>query len=363
MKKILFILHYPPPVHGATMVGQFIRESEEINGAFDCRYINLGTSRSVDEIGKGGLIKWLRYFKILWLAFRNLINFKPNLVYLTLTASGAGFYKDAIVALLVKAFGKKVVYHFHNKGISLRQDKWLDNLLYRLVFKRAEVILLSKHLYYDIQKYVPKERVHYCANGIPENNTIVPKANNQKGKVQLLFLSNLIAAKGVYILLQACQRMQAKQLPFHCSYVGGEGDITAKQFQEKVRELGIEDCVHHAGKKYGREKQEAYAQADVFVLPTYYPNECFPLVLLEAMQSSLPIVSTYEGGIPAIVEDGKTGLLIKQLDANTLAGNLGTLIKDVDLRLQMGKNGRKNYEEQYTLEYFEKNMYKILNII
>ena len=60
--KILFILHYPPPVHGAAMVGQYIQESNKINNVFEGRYINLGTSRSIDEIGKGGIKKVVEVF-------------------------------------------------------------------------------------------------------------------------------------------------------------------------------------------------------------------------------------------------------------------------------------------------------------
>ena len=254
-KKVLFILHYPPPVHGAAMVGQYIMESNSLNDNFDCQYINLGTSISVDEIGIGGWPKFKRYFKIIKQTLKSLYSNKPNLVYITLTASGAGFYKDAIIVMLAKAFGKKVVFHFHNKGISKRQDNWGDNLLYKKVFKKSEVILLSKHLYSDIAKYVPKEHIHYCANGIPQVQNEIIQLKSNRNIVQLLFLSNLIESKGVFVLLKACQLLQAKQLPFHCTFIGSEGDITIEKFQEKVNELGVNNCVHYAGKKYGVEKE------------------------------------------------------------------------------------------------------------
>ncbi|WP_157472979.1 glycosyltransferase family 4 protein [Eudoraea adriatica] len=357
-RKILFILHYPPPVHGAAMVGQYIMESNSLNSNFDCQYINLGTSVSIDEIGKGSLIKGIRYFKLLGLTIKKLYRFKPNLVYLTLTASGAGFYKDSIIVMMAKAFGKKVVVHFHNKGVGKRQDKWFDNLLYKMVFKKTEVILLSEHLYPDIGKYFPKKRVHYCANGIPENKVLKLITKSNKSKVEILFLSNLITSKGVYILLEACQILQAKKLPFHCTFIGGGGDVTVEQFQEKVNALGLSNNVHYAGRKYGVEKEEAYSQADIFTLPTF--NECFPLVLLEAMQFSLPIVSTYEGGIREIVKDGKTGFLVQQQDANALAEKLEILILNPELRLRMGEAGRKHYEKHFTLELFETRFSNII---
>ena len=90
--KILFILHYPPPVHGAAMVGQYIRESKKINNTFKGRYINLGISRSIDEIGKGGIIKLWRYFVLMSKTAFTVLSFRPYVVYLTLTSKGGGFY-------------------------------------------------------------------------------------------------------------------------------------------------------------------------------------------------------------------------------------------------------------------------------
>jgi hypothetical protein len=57
--KILFILHYPPPVHGAAVIGGYIKESVVINQAFNCSFINLSTSSTVEEIGKTPSIKLL----------------------------------------------------------------------------------------------------------------------------------------------------------------------------------------------------------------------------------------------------------------------------------------------------------------
>jgi glycosyltransferase involved in cell wall biosynthesis len=340
-----------------------IKDSNIINQTFECRYINLGTSRTVDEIGKNPSVKVLRYISILWQVITQLIKFKPSLCYIAITAKGSAFYKDSIVAILAKLFRVKVVYHFHNKGVSLRQDMWFDNWLYKQVFKNTEVILLSEYLYLDIQKYVPKDRVYYCPNGIPnvEVNIQKSKVNGQKKTINILFLSNLFESKGVFVLLEACKILKEKQLPFHCTFAGGEGDVNALQLKEKALELGLENQAIYVGKKYGNEKSRAFSVADIFAFPTYY--ECFPLVILEAMQYKLPVVSTFEGGIPDIVEDGVTGYLVPQKDANALAEKLEILIKNLELRIKMGKAGRKKYEENFTLEIFEKRLTSILKEI
>ncbi len=361
--RILFILHMPPPVHGAAMIGQYIKESKFINENFECSYLNLGTSISVDEIGKGGFSKLKRFIILLWRTIFILGSFKPEVVYLTLTANGAGFYKDAIVACVAKLFGKKIVYHFHNKGVSTRQEKWIDNILYKIVFRNASVILLSKHLYYDVKKYVTLDKVHYCPNGIPS----VAKLNDDveiKNEIpQLLFLSNLIISKGILVVLKACKILKENNVSFTCLFVGGEGDMNAQEFNQKVKNLGLENEIKYGGRKYGKDKEVVYNRADIFVLPTFYENECFPLVLLEAMDFELSIISTTEAGIPDIIEDGITGFLIPKQNEIVLAEKLEILLKDEKLRKIMGENGKKRFASNFTIEAFEKRLTTVLEEI
>ncbi len=367
--KILFILHYPPPVHGSSIVGAFIKDSSFINKNFECRYINLGTSESVNEIGKNPVGKLLKYLGLIWQVNKALLCFRPDICYMTISSRGIGFYKDALLVLFVRLFGIKRVFHFHNKGVRINQGRVLDNLLYWLVFKSADVILLSKYLYPDVHKYVPENRVHYCPNGIPgvQVESRKPKVENKSGEhslappvaPQILFLSHLIESKGVFVLVEALNITKERGLSFHCSMIGGEGDVTEDQVRIKIEESGLTGYIDVAGKKYGKEKQTAFEKADIFVHPTF--NDCLPLVLLEAMQHSLPIVSTPEGAIPDVVENGVTGFLVSQRDAAALAEKLEVLIRDPDLRQKMGAAGRAKYEAQFTLERFEKRLTNILN--
>jgi glycosyltransferase involved in cell wall biosynthesis len=361
---VLFILHWPPPVHGSSVVGLQIKQSELINSGFKCNYINLGTSKSINEIGKNGFVKIFRYFSIVFQLVKMLITQRPDLCYFALTVKGAAFYKDAFLIMLIKLFNVKLVYHFHNKGVLLKQNKFTYNLVYRFVFKNVDAILLSKFLYSDVQKYIPIDKIHICHNGIaPDNksNQIEKKYKNQT--VKILFLSNLIESKGVYVLLEACSILKQKNILFECDYIGGEGDIFAAQFESKVQMLGLSNEVKYLGKKYGEEKNIAFANADIFAFPTYYDNECFPLVLLEALQHGLPIVSTFEGGIQDIVDDGKMGFLVEQRNIQQFAAKLEILALDDELRSEMSKAGRIKFQKDFTLNKFEENLNEILHQI
>ena len=182
----------------------------------------------------------------------------------------------------------------------------------------------------------------------------LPVDSIEKGDVKLLFLSNLIPSKGVYVLLDACKVLKERGMLFTCDFVGGETkEIDRAAFEMAVKERGLEGIACYQGPKYGEEKQRCFAQTDIFVFPTFYNNECSPLVLMEAMQYRLPLVSTNEGGIPDIVVDGENGFVCERQDVNSLVAALERLIKDSALRTRMGEKGYARYRELYTLEAFE----------
>lgn len=164
---VLFILHLPPPVHGAAMVGLYIRDSRLINESFDCHFINLAMAKDLADIGKVRLRKIGQFIRLLNHIRKTVKEVKPTWVYVTPNAAGGAFYKDFIVVEYLKLLGCRVVAHYHNKGVALCQHKFLDNLLYRCFFKNIKVILLAESLYSDVRKYVKRTDVYICPNGIP----------------------------------------------------------------------------------------------------------------------------------------------------------------------------------------------------
>lgn len=359
--KVLFLLHLPPPVHGSSMVGQFIKESNLINTHLEGTYINLLASKNVGNTGKislakiwGFVITWFQLLKV-------LATNKPTLCYFAITATGAAFLRDVLLVVLLKFFRVKRVYHMHNKGVSRHNNSLFYTIMYKFIFKNAQVILLSNHLYFDVEKYVKKTEVYICANGIPEIKNIKPKTENKV--VQLLFLSNLIESKGVYVLLESCKELDEANIKFKCNFIGGEGDISELDINNKIKEYNLQHKVHYLGRKYGKDKEEYYNKADIFVFPTYYHNETFGLVNLEAMQYSLPIVSTFEGGIPDLIKNGVSGFLIPQQNVGILTEKLKYLIENPEIRLKMGSEGKRRYQQEFTLKKFEENLLSILNKI
>lgn len=356
--RILFILHMPPPIHGAAMMGKYIHDSQVINQTFTCHFFNLTLARNLQDIGKGSIRKLQDFIQQLHKIYHEVKIFKPNLCYVTPNAKGGAFYKDFVIVIMLKAMGQKVVIHYHNKGVTTRQNKLLDNYLYKCFFKNIKVILLAEPLYKDICKYVKRENVYICPNGIPKSKKSPIKKSHDG--FNILFLSNMMKEKGVWDLVEACRILKEKGRIFHCHFVGKWSDITESEFNNQVQKYNLQKYITAYGAKYGTDKDEFFQSADVFVFPTYYSNECFPLVLLEAMEQGIPCISTNEGGISAIIEDQKTGYIIKKQSPEDLAEHIEHFILYPDTCLSMGKAGKKRFEQNFTLDTFESHLTKIL---
>lgn len=359
--KILFMLHLPPPIHGSSIVGEIIYKNELLRDNFNTYYIDLLMSKTVKETGKINIRKILDFSKK-WLGLlKTLIIKRPDLCYYALSTTGSAFFKDFFLISLLRLFNVRIVLHLHNKGVIQHQHKWIYNKSYRLVFKNTSVILLSGYLYYDIEKYVSTNNVYHCPNGLKDSNSYtVTKCITKDSTFKILFLSNLIKSKGVFDLVNSCEILYNKGLDFKCDFIGGEGDITKVEFEEYVSKKGLSEHIKYLGKKFDEEKYREYANADVFVFPT--SNDCFPLVLIEAMQFEIPIISTYEGGIPDIIDQGVNGYLVHKKDTKMIADKIDFLIKNPLTAKNMGKEGRNKYEDMFTQEIFEQKIISILNI-
>ena len=365
--RILFVLHLPPPMHGAALVGSFIRESGLVNDSFDTRYVNLSASSTLEEVGRFSLKKFRPVFRLIGEVRRTVSQWKPERVYLTPSATMPGLLKDALVARAARRKGARVILHFHNKGVAERQGRFVYDRLYRILFRDARVILLSERLYSDVRKYVPEERVSYCPNGVsvPDLDFSTPPAAplEMTGKkpleMTILFLSNMIRSKGVSVMIEACRLLKERGIGFRCSLVGAlSADYPGDSLVDEIRRQGVGDCVTYEGPAYGEGKWNAFAKADVFVHPTL--NDSFPLVVLEAMGAGLPVVTTAEGGIPDMVRDGVDGLICPKGDPSALADALQKLLSDASMCIRLGESGKARYRMLYTQEQFEKRFVDIL---
>jgi glycosyltransferase involved in cell wall biosynthesis len=182
------------------------------------------------------------------------------------------------------------------------------------------------------------EIVHY---GIAADGEAAPYAGSEP---RLLCIGRLIPIKGHLVLLRALAQARA-QLPDVTLDVAGRGPL-APALKAYAREVGVEDAVRFLG--FVSPVQAAIEDAAVVVVPSL--GEGFGMVALEAMERARPVIASAVGGLPEIVADGETGLVVPPADAEALAEAIVSLAGDLARAVAMGEAGRERALEQFTPE-------------
>jgi len=348
----------PPPVHGVSIINQIVYDSPIINENIDRELLEIKFSDKLSLLRRWSPGKMLKFLRLIWLLVIRIIRKEPDYVYFSIMAVGKGFVRDLFFVLVIKMLGVRPIYHIHNRGIEHNSRFPFFSRIYRFVFNNSLLIHLSDSLMEtEINQLNPANcnRV-VIPNGIPR--VVSGSGNVKKGRtVRLLFLSNLFAGKGLDDLIQVFFNLLDKYPDLELVVAG---DFPAAGEERRIRKLisGYNGAgkVILAGPVYGEKKNDTYRNADIFVFPTYFSQECFPLVILEAMQYGLPVVATKEGAIPEIITDGVTGFLTDARDTESLEQKIGILAESPELRERMGREARKVFEERYTTEHFEKRI-------
>jgi glycosyltransferase involved in cell wall biosynthesis len=360
--KMLFVLQLPPPFHGASLMNSYVVNSKLIRDNIDIDVINLQFAKSIQELEKFSLLKVFKSFFFGFKILFRVLSQKPDLVYFTLSPKGYAFYRDAFYVFLLKLMRRKIIFHLHSQGIRVNtNNNLIKKWLYKRVFKNTYVICLAKSLVKDIvDVYTPEPfivpngiQIHpITVRNVPQRDETIPR---------ILFLSNYIRNKGVLTLIEALAILKNQGYKFNARLVGAPSDLTVEMLVKIINDQHLTEFVTVTGPIFGDQKVVEFQEAEIFVFPTL--NDAFPLVLLEAMQFKLPIISTYEGGIPEIVINNETGFLIETKNTQLLVDKIAILLKDKNMRIEMGKSGFVRFMENYTIEQYEKNMLKIFQSI
>lgn len=205
----------------------------------------------------------------------------------------------------------------------------------------------------NIEKIIcPSKCMHdaLAAHGIPKQklitipNFVKPWTHEPDHgfKEGVLYFGRVAEEKGIRVLLEVAGRLPA--IPFR---LVGDGPLV-KWVRAEIHAQGLQN-VEYVGAKYSRALQEEIAHARIVVLPSLW-QENAPLSLLEAMAAGVPVVASRMGGIPEIVRDGKTGVLVPPNDARELAETLRRLYRDDDRLRAYGQAARKVAEKEYNPE-------------
>ena len=204
------------------------------------------------------------------------------------------------------------------------------------------------------------DRIRRIYNGL--NLGEFGRANFSSDPPLIVAIGRLIAKKGFANLIRACALLVEHGRSFRCE-IFGEGPLE-NQLRGQIEESGLKELVQLPGAKPQHEIRKCLARARVFVMPSVPEAEGgmdnLPTVIMEAMATALPVVSTRIGGIPEMVVESETGFLVEPDDVVALAGAIEEVINDRSLGQKLGQAGYERAEKFFSIEKNVRELGKLL---
>jgi glycosyltransferase involved in cell wall biosynthesis len=350
---IIVVGQTPPPFGGqAVMIEMLLRG---IYDGIELIHVRMDFSKEMDEMGRWKFSKVTSLVRIITDIYRQ--KFKHGASVLYYPPSGPKFFpvvRDIAILLSTRWLFKKVIFHFHATGLSefRGQLAFPLRLLYDWAFMHPDASI-------RLATSAPSEgaplatRTEYIVpNGIADAAGTEMVRNHASDKpLHILFVALLVEDKGILVMIEAFCRLCALGWNVRLTCMGKWDSPELEQRAKGIlKEAGFTDRVDFPGVLTGDQKWEKYKEADVFCFPTFFHSETFPVVLLEAMCFSLPIVSTRWRGIPDVVEEGNNAVLVEIRDSQACANAISALLADNAQRNRMGKASRERFVEKFTAE-------------
>lgn len=348
--KIVMLGPYLYEMGGVTMHIKKLAKYLALREDIELHIITVGNknqSIQKDNLNIHVVKKWFFYlfsFPIsILLLRREMMKINPDIVHAQVTTAPY----STVAALVRKKYPVLLTVH----GTVTKDIKYYSGLtfvLFKLVHKPNERYVVSKipniiivaPQVKDIISGMTNSKIHVIPNGIDfeDVQNIQPKSIEHPS---IFYIGGLTKIKGVDILLKAIPIIKEKIPTIHV-YIAGSGP-QENELKELVKKLNIGEDVEFLGFISGRDKYAWYKSADICVFPSRH--DCGPIVLPEAMACGKPIVASNVGGIPFMVENGKTGLLFKSENVEDLADKIVAVLKDKKIREKMGKAGLEKVKE------------------
>lgn len=275
-----------------------------------------------------------RYIHIPWGVGKTLKELSPDVVV-------GSEYNPTILLALHYCKRHKIPYVSWTDGTLFSERNFGKVQLWsrKHVIKRADAFIASSSKSKEAQIYygAPEEKCHISYLTVDVEKYIQKPQGKGIGKI--LCVGSLIERKGVDLLLKALGEVKSDFELF----LAGSGD-EKDTLEELADQLKIGDKVHFLGQLNRKELLAHYASSDLFVLPTR--EDCFALVILEAMCSGLPIIcSRYADGAYDLIEEGKNGFIIDPYDTKAFAECIQKLLNDSALQKKLSEHSAEIIEK------------------
>ncbi|KAA9013367.1 colanic acid biosynthesis glycosyltransferase WcaL [Niallia endozanthoxylica] len=247
-----------------------------------------------------------------------------------------------------------LIVHFRGRDSSTRtEDRYRRNKeRYKtLMNKGSGYFAVCQFLAEELKKLgFPKDKIHVLYGGLDLNlYPYVKRFLPEEGEIRILSVARLVEKKGFLTLINAFQLIQQKY-PRATLHIIGTGEDKDK-IKSQIHKLGLKDRVFLRGAMDSKQIAKELTKAHLFCLASETGKdgdvEGIPNALKEAMASGLPVISTFHGGIPELIEHKKTGYLAPEKDAKKLAEGMSYFLNHPEVWEKYTKKARKVIEEKF----------------
>jgi len=316
-----------------------------------CRTRPLALVATVAEVLGGTLGSFNFFFGALGILPKS-IRFALEMREEGVTHVHAHFATHATVCALIVHRLTGIPYSFTAHGSDLHVDR---RMLCRKLEAAAFAVTVSEYNRRLIQEECGERlgrKVEVVYLGVDTQLFSPPAASRSRAEgFTVVCVARFEEVKGHVYLLEACRMLRDRGVSLRCELVG-DGPWR-RRIERAIRDLGLEDCVTLYGAQSRSQVVERLGRASAFVLATAPTTdgkrEGLPVVLMEAMACGLPVIAAAVSGIPELVIEGHTGLLVPPRDARAVADALQRLEADAALRARLGEAGRQRVVEHFDL--------------
>ena len=344
--KILMIGPFPEPIDGCSLANSIFYQNvkkrnlqvQKIDTNTDIVSSKQGDTFSVQK-AVSFLSKYLYCYKIL----------SADIIYFTPGQTFFGVMKYSPFLWLCQMFQKPYIIHVHGNYLGNEYQRLIGfkkKLFKQLLSKAAAGIILSRSLKNNFYNLLPESKIFIVEN-FASNDIYSVQKKKKTDKLRILYLSNLIAEKGILYLLKALVILNQTNIDFYAVLAG----IIDAKIEAEVNELlkELKGKVVYKGVLGGDNKLRELWNANVFVLPTFYPMEGQPISLLEGIATGNVIITTKHAGIPDIVNE-TNGFFVEKQSADSLASCLQNVSNNLPSYVNRFSKQNSNYAASHFTE-------------